>query len=103
MMKNIQQVKAFAKLNLTLDVLGKRDDGFHELITIMQAIDLYDEISIEFTSKKAVSVAADFELPEGSVAFNAVKRVYAKDRLRRGKYKYKGPHTPNGGAWRLLG
>ena len=40
MMKNIQQVKAFAKLNLTLDVLGKRDDGFHELITIMQAIDL---------------------------------------------------------------
>ena len=100
MMKNIQQVKAFAKLNLTLDVLGKRDDGFHELITIMQAIDLYDEISIEFTSKKAVSVAADFELPEGSVAFNAANEYM--QRTGSGGAN-KGPHTPDGGAWRLLG
>lgn len=66
MMKNIQQVKAFAKLNLTLDVLGKRDDGFHELITIMQAIDLYDEISIEFTSKKPYPLRRILSCPKAA-------------------------------------
>ena len=40
-------VKAPAKINLYLRVFGKRDDGFHEIETLMQAIDLYDEISLE--------------------------------------------------------
>ena len=97
MMKNIQQVKAFAKLNLTLDVLGKRDDGFHELITIMQAIDLYDEISIEFTSKKAVSVAADFELPEGSVAFNAANEYIQRTGSGGANINIKGRIPPMAG------
>ncbi len=97
MMKNIQQVKAFAKLNLTLDVLGKRDDGFHELITIMQAIDLYDEISIEFTSKKAVSVAADFELPEGSVAFNAANEYMQRTGSGGANINIKGRIPPMAG------
>lgn len=37
-------VRAYAKINLTLDVLGRRSDGYHELATIMQTIDLYDTI-----------------------------------------------------------
>lgn len=40
------RVKAFAKLNLCLEVLGKRSDGYHEIRTVMQAIDLADEIEI---------------------------------------------------------
>lgn len=40
------EVRTPAKLNLYLEVLGKRDDGFHELETIMTAIDLYDHILI---------------------------------------------------------
>lgn len=36
-----------AKINLYLDVLGKREDGFHELETLMQTVDLTDEIEIE--------------------------------------------------------
>ena len=40
------EVQTPAKLNLYLEVLGKRDDGFHELETIMTAIDLYDLIRI---------------------------------------------------------
>ena len=40
--------KAYAKLNLTLSVLGKRNDGFHELETIMvPVVDLYDELTFE--------------------------------------------------------
>ena len=37
-------VTANAKLNLSLEVTGKRDDGFHNLVTVMQAIDLSDEL-----------------------------------------------------------
>lgn len=39
-------IKAYAKINLSLDVIGKRDDGYHLLRMIMQTIDLYDIISI---------------------------------------------------------
>ncbi len=38
--------KSFAKLNLCLDVIKKRDDGYHELDMIMVPIDLFDTISI---------------------------------------------------------
>ncbi len=40
-------LKAPAKINLYLRVLGKRADGYHEIESMMQAIDLYDEIKIE--------------------------------------------------------
>lgn len=36
-----------AKVNLTLEVLGKRDDGYHEVRTVLQTIDLHDELSFE--------------------------------------------------------
>jgi 4-diphosphocytidyl-2-C-methyl-D-erythritol kinase len=39
-------VKAYAKINLTLDVLGRRTDGYHDLATVMQTIDLYDTICL---------------------------------------------------------
>jgi 4-diphosphocytidyl-2-C-methyl-D-erythritol kinase len=40
-------LRAFAKINLDLRILGRRDDGYHELRTIFQAIDWYDQIVIE--------------------------------------------------------
>lgn len=39
-------IRAYAKINLTLDVIGKRADGYHLVQMIMQQIDLYDEISM---------------------------------------------------------
>lgn len=41
------QEKAYAKLNLTLDVLGKREDGYHDLESVMQQITLCDDIEID--------------------------------------------------------
>ena len=41
------KIKAYAKINIALDVVGKRDDGYHLLRMIMQTIDLYDIIEIE--------------------------------------------------------
>lgn len=40
------KIKAYAKINIALDIVGKRDDGYHLLRMIMQSIDLYDTIEI---------------------------------------------------------
>jgi 4-diphosphocytidyl-2-C-methyl-D-erythritol kinase len=40
-------LNAAAKVNLVLEVLGKREDGYHELVTVMQAVDLSDKVTIE--------------------------------------------------------
>lgn len=41
------KIKAYGKVNISLDVVGKREDGYHLLSMIMQNIDLYDEIEVE--------------------------------------------------------
>jgi len=40
-------IKAFAKLNLTLEVLGDRPDGYHEIVSVMQTVSLADTLTIE--------------------------------------------------------
>jgi len=50
-------VKAPAKINLTLEVLGERPDGFHEIRSIIQTIDLYD--SLRFRSSKNLRFSCD--------------------------------------------
>src|SRR5438874_5908344 len=40
-------LSAAAKINLALEVLGKRDDGYHEVATVIQAVDLSDRLMIE--------------------------------------------------------
>ncbi len=39
-------IQSYAKINLTLDILGKRPDGYHDLASVMQTIDLYDTICL---------------------------------------------------------
>ncbi len=48
------KVKAYAKINLTLDVTGKREDGFHTLDTVMQSISLSDDVTLEQTAEPGV-------------------------------------------------
>ena len=40
-------LRTSAKVNLALEVLGKRSDGYHELSTVMQAVDLFDRLTVE--------------------------------------------------------
>ena len=57
-------VKACAKINLGLEITGKRDDGFHELVTIFQTVDLADELTVSLTdSGLQLSVSGDFPVP----------------------------------------
>ena len=43
---NVCFVRAYAKINLTLDVTGRRADGYHELATVMQTVDLHDTLCL---------------------------------------------------------
>lgn len=48
--------KAYAKINLFLDVLGKRQDGYHELRTVMQSVSLYDSVRVTVRPADRLSV-----------------------------------------------
>ena len=52
---------AFAKLNLTLDVLGKREDGYHDLQTVMQTVSIRDDIEIDVGTGKPWKLVCDKE------------------------------------------
>ncbi len=51
--------KAYAKVNLTLDVLGKRPDGYHELYSVMQGISLADDVELSLDTGKPWALECD--------------------------------------------
>ncbi len=70
---------AFAKLNLTLDVLGKRPDGYHDIKSVMQAISLRDDIEIDIGTGKPWRLLCDKEnIPtdETNLAWKAAKLFF---------------------------
>ena len=69
------KVKAYAKINLTLDITGKRKDGYHLLRMIMQNVDVYDEIEIEKIQSGIIIEADKNYIPtdERNLAYKAAK------------------------------
>ncbi len=79
-MKQIK-LKAPAKINLSLDILGTREDGYHELEMIMQTIDLYDEVNLEKTESEIIDLyMLNSDLPEGkgNLAYQAAEIILNK-------------------------
>ena len=67
---------AFAKLNLTLDVLGKREDGYHDIKSVMQSISIRDDVEIDIGTGKPWTLECDKEgIPcdETNLAWKAAK------------------------------
>lgn len=64
-MLNVTCEKAFAKVNFGLNVFSKREDNFHNIESIFQTIDLYDELIVsEIEEKKCIVECDTFELPQ---------------------------------------
>ena len=70
---------AYAKLNLTLDVLGKRPDGYHDIKSVMQGISLRDDIEIDVGTGKPWKLLCDKpDIPtdETNLAWKAAKLFF---------------------------
>jgi len=74
------KVKAHAKINLHLQVLGKRPDGFHELRTLLQSVDLADELTAATEESGELSLAVE---PGGAVSCGEENLVLRAARLLR--------------------
>lgn len=67
------EIQAFAKLNLTLDVLGKRPDGYHDLRMVMQSITLCDTLTLTPNQGQGLRVSTDLHfLPTGEKNLAAI-------------------------------
>jgi 4-diphosphocytidyl-2-C-methyl-D-erythritol kinase len=84
------RIPAFAKVNLRLDVLGKRPDGFHELRTIFQTVSLHD--TLHFRSCRGSSIELHLqgdqtlsqEAPETNLVYRAVDALRSELKIRSG-------------------
>src|SRR5437868_9957475 len=77
------RIPAFAKLNLRLDILGKRPDAYHELRTIFQTISLQDEVRLRDSKASGICLRID---GNDALSLEPVRKnlVYAAvDALRR--------------------
>ena len=80
------QVNGYAKINLTLDILGTRGDGYHEVAMVMQSIGLHDTIAMEKTDG-AVRLAVDvpgLAADESNLAVRAARLICSRYALAGG-------------------
>lgn len=73
--------KVHAKLNLSLDVTGKRENGYHDIKTLMVMTDLYDEMKFSKSDKLEILGDFDFDMKENFIykAYLALRDYVAKD------------------------
>jgi 4-diphosphocytidyl-2C-methyl-D-erythritol kinase len=84
------QILAPAKINLSLKILGRRTDGFHELDTLIAPISLYDAIGIDQRPEKGIKFCCDDpSVPQGDD--NLVVRAASTTFSRR---NYRGKRSP---------
>ncbi len=89
--------KARAKVNLTLNVLEKREDGYHNLETVFQKISLYDEMYVSKTNKhEGIKIDIDIAglASEDNIIFKAYKELKNKfDNINRSRCNTKKEYT----------
>lgn len=73
------KVKAYAKINLMLDIINKRNDNYHDLFMIMQSINLYDTVTVSENKTKSISITcsnADIPLDSKNIAWKAAEAFF---------------------------
>ena len=87
MMKDRIQLKALAKINLGLDVLRRREDGYHEVKMIMQTISLHDDLEIRRIKTPEIQVKTNlYYLPtnENNLVYKAAKLLMDEFGIKEG-------------------
>ncbi len=79
------RLKSPAKVNLRLEILRRREDGYHELRTILQKISLYDVISVFLKKERGIAISTDhpgLPIGRGNLVYRAAQMI-----LKRLEYK----------------
>lgn len=91
--------KSFAKINLTLDVLGRREDGYHTVKMVMQTVSLYDTVTVEQLENEEILVQSSLSfLPTGpeNLAYRAAKLFFGETGIKGGVKITLTKHIPVG-------
>lgn len=79
------KVKAYAKINLMLDIVAQRKDGYHDLFMIMQSVGLYDTVTVEKTKCNKITLSCDEEgipLNEKNIAYKAAVAFFKANNIK---------------------
>lgn len=75
-MSDTLQLKAYAKINLGLDVVGRREDGYHEVRMIMQTIKLFDKLTFRLLDEDEIKLKTNLgflSVDENNLVYKAIK------------------------------
>lgn len=92
------KIRAFAKINLALDVVSERDDGYHELKMIMAPITLHDLITIEVTDKPGIILttnSARIPTDERNIMYKVAQAVIDQYHITKGIKMHCMKHIPS--------
>lgn len=83
----MQRVQGRAKINLTLDILGKRQDGFHEVAMVMQSIELADTVCLEKAREPGIHLSVNLpwlRADASNLAWRAAELMYRSYHITTG-------------------
>ena len=93
------RIKSFAKINLGLEVLSKREDGYHDIKTVFQSVDLFDVLRIARRDDSDIVLAgSDPSIPwdETNLVYRAARMLQQESGVRRGADIYVEKNIPPG-------
>lgn len=91
------QLKALAKINLGLDVLGRRENGYHDVRMVMQTIYLYDNITMKKTAEPGIQLQTNLgylPIDDKNIAYKAAKLLIEEFGLQGGIHIMLDKHIP---------
>ena len=98
---NLIKLKSRAKINLSIDVLGKREDGYHFVEMIMQTIDLYDTLTINILDEDVIKIntnSLDIPIDEENIVYKATKLIKDSFGIKNGVEIYIDKKIPVAGG-----
>ena len=81
------KLRAFAKINLGLDVIRRREDGYHDVRMIMQTIQMYDQLEMEKKSSKGIALMTNLSyipVNENNLVYKAAKLLMEQYQIHEG-------------------
>ena len=79
------KVKAYAKINLMLDIVSTRNDSYHDLFMIMQSIGVYDTVTVEKIKGSKIVITCnidDIPLDEKNIAHKAAQAFFKANKIK---------------------